>query len=100
MFRKLHDPTAEITIDIDGVAVRAEPGETVAAVMLRQAEPWTRLTPVSGSRRAPYCMMGVCFECLAEVDGVASVQTCLIPVAAGMRVARQLGKRRIVHEER
>jgi hypothetical protein len=40
-------------------------------------------------------MMGVCFECLAEVDGIASVQTCLKPVCDGMRVARQTGKRRI-----
>lgn len=96
MFRKLHDPQgAAIALEIDGVAVTAEPGESIAAVLLRQAEPWSRETPVTGSRRAPYCMMGVCFDCLAEVDGVASVQTCLTPVRDGMRITRQLGKRRI-----
>jgi 2Fe-2S iron-sulfur cluster binding domain len=97
MFRKLHepDPGRQITIDIDGVPAAAEPGESVAAVLLRQAEPWSRLTPVAQRKRAPYCMMGVCFDCLAEVDGVASVQTCLKPVRNGMRVARQTGKRRI-----
>lgn len=97
MFRKLHEPTSNaVTIEIDGVPAAAEPGESVAAVLLRQAEPWSRTTPVTQSKRAPYCMMGVCFECLAEVDGVASVQTCLKPVCDGMRVARQTGKRRIV----
>jgi predicted molibdopterin-dependent oxidoreductase YjgC len=96
MFRKLHEPDpAALTITIDGVSVSADPGESVAAVLLRQAEPWSRLTPVTQSKRAPYCMMGVCFDCLAEVDGVASVQTCLTPVCDGMRVARQTGKRRI-----
>jgi predicted molibdopterin-dependent oxidoreductase YjgC len=96
MFRKLHEPGPRaLTITIDGVSVSAEPGESVAAVLLRQAEPWSRLTPVTQSKRAPYCMMGVCFDCLAEVDGVASVQTCLKPVCNGMRVARQTGKRRI-----
>ena len=96
MFRKLHDQQgAAIALEIDGVAVTAEPGESIAAVLLRQAEPWSRETPVTGSRRAPYCMMGVCFDCLAEVDGVASVQTCLTPVRDGMRITRQLGKRRI-----
>jgi hypothetical protein len=96
MFRKLHElgPGA-LTITIDGAAVSAEFGESVAAVLLRQSEAWSRLTPVSRSRRAPYCMMGVCFDCLAEVDGVASVQTCLKPVCDGMRVARQTGARRI-----
>lgn len=96
MFRKLHEPgPGRVTIDIDGVAAVAEPGESVAAVLLRQNEPWSRLAAVTQSRRAPYCMMGVCFECLAEVDGIASVQTCLKPVCDGMRVARQVGKRKI-----
>lgn len=96
MFRKLHDPERGVlTIEIDGVPATAEPGESVAAVLLRQPEAWSRLTPVTRSRRAPYCMMGVCFDCLAQVDGVASVQTCLRPVCDGMRVVRQIGKRRV-----
>jgi hypothetical protein len=96
MFRKLHEPeSGALTIEIDGVPAVAESGENVAAVLLRQSEAWSRLTPVSRRKRAPYCMMGVCFDCLAEVDGVASVQTCLKPVRDGMRVARQTGARRI-----
>lgn len=96
MFRKLHDPEARgLTIEIDGLATDAEPGETVAAVLLRQPEGWCRLTPVSGSPRAPYCMMGVCFECLAVVDGIPSVQTCLRTVEDGMCITRQRGRPRI-----
>lgn len=94
MFRKLHDPgPAALTVYIDGVAVQAEAGESVAAVLLRQEAGWSRLTPVKASKRAPYCMMGVCFDCLAEVDGVASVQTCLTTVRDNMRIARQRGRR-------
>lgn len=37
-------------------------------------------------------MMGVCFDCLAVVDGVSSVQTCLTPVREGMRIERQQGR--------
>jgi hypothetical protein len=96
MFRKLHDSHADLIIEIDGVSTAAETGESVAAVLLRQAEVWSRLTPVTQHKRAPYCMMGVCFDCLAEVDGVPSVQTCLKPVCQGMRVARQIGRRRLV----
>ncbi|KRE24605.1 (2Fe-2S)-binding protein [Bosea sp. Root483D1] len=94
MFRKLHDPGPQaVTIFIDGRPVVAELGESVAAVLLRQQEGWSRTTPVSASPRAPYCMMGVCFECLVEVDGQGSVQSCLTPVANGMRIARQQGRR-------
>ena len=92
MFRKLHDPIAPIAVEIDGVPVPAESGESVASVLMRQAESWSRLTPVSGAKRAPYCMMGICFDCLAEVDGTPSVQTCLTPVRDGMMIKRQHGK--------
>lgn len=94
MFRKLHDPANPVAVEIDGERVMAEAGESVAAVLMRQTEAWSRLTPVSGAKRAPYCMMGICFECLAEIDGTPSVQTCLTPVRDGMVVRRQHGKRR------
>ena len=37
-------------------------------------------------------MMGVCFECLMEIDGTPNQQACLVPVAENMRINRQLGK--------
>ncbi|SAI48455.1 Uncharacterised protein [Bordetella ansorpii] len=96
MFRKLDDPGAQaLTLTIDGQPVQASPGETVAAVLLRQSQPASRTTPVHESPRAPYCMMGVCFDCLAIVDGVASTQTCLTTVREGMQVQRQMGKRSV-----
>ena len=95
MFRKLHNIERPVTVHIDGEACEAEAHETVAAVLVRQEIVWSRSTPVSGSRRAPFCMMGVCFECLATVDGTASVQTCLVTVKDGMRIERQIGAREV-----
>lgn len=96
MFRKLEDHCrSPLTIYIDGQPVEAEPGETVAGVILRQPDSVSRTTPVHESPRAPFCMMGVCFDCLVIVDGVGSTQSCLIPVQQGMRVERQFGRRRI-----
>lgn len=97
MFRKLPESGAPaLTLTIDGEAVSAAPGETLAAVLLRQRTPASRTTPVHESPRAPFCMMGVCFDCLAIVDGVASTQTCLVTVRDGMRVERQFGKRSVL----
>lgn len=96
MFKKLHEAGAStLTIYIDGEAIKAEPGETVAAVFLRQQNTVCRTTPVDESPRAPFCMMGVCFDCLAIVDGVASTQSCMVPVQQGMRVERQFGRRSV-----
>ncbi len=96
MFKKLHESrSVSLTIYIDGVPVEAECGETVAAVLLRQQIPASRTTPVRESPRAPYCMMGVCFDCLAIINGVASTQSCLVSVQEGMRVERQYGRRSV-----
>jgi hypothetical protein len=98
LFRKLDDPGGTpptLSLTIDGQAVSAEPGDSVAAALLRLSPPLSRTTPVKGSLRAPYCMMGVCFECLAIVDGVASTQTCLVEVQQGMCVERQHGRRQV-----
>ncbi|KAK45426.1 (2Fe-2S)-binding protein [Caballeronia jiangsuensis] len=96
MFKKLPDLVAPtLTLYVDGHAVTAERGETIAAVLLRESNAASRTTPVHGSPRAPFCMMGVCFECLAVVDGVASTQTCLMTVEEGMRVERQLGRKKV-----
>jgi predicted molibdopterin-dependent oxidoreductase YjgC len=35
-------------------------------------------------------MMGICFECLIEIDGVADQRACQLQVRAGMRLKRQL----------
>lgn len=82
-----------LTLTVDGQIVSAEAGESVAAVLLRLDPPLSRTTPVKASHRAPFCMMGVCFECLAVVDGVASTQTCLVEIRHGMSVERQHGRR-------
>jgi hypothetical protein len=89
MFRKLRKSSASIRLLVDGVTVEAEPGETVAAVLLRTSPFYARRTPISGEPRAPYCMMGVCFDCLAVVDDKPSTQTCLTIVSEGMRVERE-----------
>lgn len=95
MFRKI-DPapasgsvTVTVTVMIDDVAVIADEGEPLAAVLLRSASLSCRRTAVSGASRAPYCMMGVCFECLVEVDGATSTRSCLVRVRDGLDVRRQ-----------
>jgi predicted molibdopterin-dependent oxidoreductase YjgC len=85
----------DLTIWFDDASVAARSGDSIAVALLSAGVISTRTTPVSGASRGPYCMMGACFECLAEVDGRANVQTCMTPVRDGMRVRRQDGARTI-----
>ena len=73
----------------------APAGASAAAAVLAAGFDTIRETPVEGCGRAPYCMMGVCFDCLAEIDGVANRQSCMIEVWPGMRISRQMGVRMI-----
>lgn len=92
-FARLSSPGRQrrITFLYDDRPVEAQEGDTVATALLAAGVGATRVTPRTGMPRAAYCMMGVCFECLVEVDGVPNRQGCLVPVADGMRVRRQNG---------
>jgi hypothetical protein len=92
MFKTLPDAGGTtVTVVINGAPFSAPVGCTAAAALLLADALPTRTTPVSNAPRAPYCMMGVCFECLVAIDGVPNQQGCLIPVVEGMRIDRQLG---------
>jgi hypothetical protein len=82
-----------VRIFIEGEAYEARAGDSVAAALLAAGRVHCRTTAVTGAQRAPYCMMGVCFDCLVTIDGVGNRQGCLVAVRAGMRIERQHGKR-------
>lgn len=94
MFRRLPEiDTAAVTIRVDGVPLTARAGDTVTAALLAGGHDHCRTTAVSGARRAPYCLMGVCFDCLVTVDGVGNRQGCLVAVRDGMVIETQRGRR-------
>ena len=99
MFRRLPEAAGDtVAFTLNGARATARAGDTVAAALLAAGVSYFRTTPVSGAKRAPYCMMGVCFECLVTIDGIGNRQACLIPVRDGMRVETQQGARAIVSE--
>ena len=101
MFRRLPDAAGDrIAFTINGQRAQAFAGDTVAAALLGAGVDRCRTTPISGAKRAPYCMMGVCFECLVSIDGVGNRQACLIGVQEGMQVETQQGARAIAAEPR
>ena len=69
--------------------ITAHAGDSIAAALIAAGETTTRASVVSGAPRGPFCMMGVCYECLVEIDGVPNRQACMIAVEPGMTVNRQ-----------
>jgi predicted molibdopterin-dependent oxidoreductase YjgC len=85
---------AVVDIFVENRRISAHEGEPLATALLNAGVVPFRRTPVSGQPRAPLCLMGVCFECLVEVDGVQNVQSCMVQVQAGMQVHLPDGARR------
>lgn len=86
---------ALVPVSIDGRSFEARRGDSVAAALLASGLIATRASPVSGSPRGPFCMMGVCFECLVTIDGIGNRQACLISVREGMRIETQRRRREV-----
>ncbi|MPW23224.1 (2Fe-2S)-binding protein [Paraburkholderia sp. CNPSo 3157] len=93
LFKALPGADASVDIWFNDQPLRVPGGRSVAAALLAAGIARFRATPVSGAPRAPYCMMGACFECLVEIDGVPSRQSCMVTVRDGMRIRSQEGAR-------
>ncbi|MEP2530194.1 2Fe-2S iron-sulfur cluster-binding protein [Shimia sp.] len=66
-------------------------GANLAVALLMVGIEAFNQTVSRGVGRAPFCLMGTCFDCLVEVDGETS-QACLMQVKEGLDIqpARQM----------
>ncbi len=83
----LNTPTVKIYFEDEEKIVPK--GISVAAAVLGHIHAeYTTIHALAEDHRAPYCMMGVCHECLMEINGVHNVQACITIVEEGMRIYR------------
>ncbi|WP_431284354.1 (2Fe-2S)-binding protein [Humitalea sp. 24SJ18S-53] len=100
MFQRLPEASdatrrARVDFTLDGAPAQGFTGDSVAAALLALGRDACRETAVSGMPRGPYCMMGVCFDCLVVIDGTGNRQGCMVRLRDGMVVETQAGKREI-----
>lgn len=84
-FLDLEEGRPRVPVWFDGNELSLPEGANLAAALLAAGVRTFRHTPVSGAPRAPYCMMGACFECLVEIDGVTR-QACMLEVSESMQL--------------
>ncbi|MBT3204133.1 MAG: (2Fe-2S)-binding protein [Gammaproteobacteria bacterium] len=91
MFKRLNENTGDlVSIRINGKTIEVPAGETVAAAILVSSDLHiTRTTTISNSPRAPFCLMGVCFECLMIINGQPNQRSCKVLVKQGMNIESQ-----------
>ncbi len=77
-----------VHLSFEGEVIAAFDGDNVAAALLRVGKLQFR-TAAKNDGRGHYCMMGVCFQCLVEIDGKPNQQACQIIIRDGMQIRRQ-----------
>ena len=90
--KTLSDP---VNVRVEGKTVTVPAGSHAAAALFAAGWDHTRISALSGGPRSPYCLMGVCFECLVEIDGIPNQQACQTLVREGMRIKIQRGLRKL-----
>ncbi|MDA3790079.1 MAG: (2Fe-2S)-binding protein [Desulfobacula sp.] len=80
-----------ITIYFEEIEYRVPEGISVAAAILGHIHAdYTSINIITGEQCAPHCLMGVCFDCLVEIDDLPNQQSCMISVKDGMRIKKQM----------
>ncbi len=100
MFKRLPEAQAEVTrnpvsVTVNGIEVACRHGDSVASVLLAAGILACRDTPVKGTPRGPFCMMGVCYDCLVNIDDLPNQQGCMVLVKPGMKIERQQALREV-----
>ena len=80
-----------IEFTFDGEKIDAITGQSVAAALLAANQRTLRKTRFNNNERGVFCGIGVCFDCLVVIDGLANQRSCLTEIRAGMKVQTQVG---------
>ena len=70
----------------NGREITAYPGETILGALVASGIQVLRHTRFQSEPRGMFCAIGVCFECLVDVDGKPNRRACLTLAAPGMEV--------------
>ena len=85
------DRGRQVRFQYDDRTITAHEGESIAAALSASRCRILRYTSRRGEPRGVFCNMGICFDCLVEIDGRPNQRACQIPVAEGIQVKTQQG---------
>lgn len=87
LVRRADTDRPRVTFTLDGAPAEALAGDTLLTAILINAG-HVRTSEFGDGRRAGFCWMGACQDCLVRVEGLGRVRACTTPLEAGMAVQR------------
>ena len=91
MFRRIRQQDDKVTVYIDDQPFMATAGEPVANILLNEGFNSVHMAP-NGKTRGPYCMMGVCFDCMITLQDGRVEQACQTYAEDGIRLYLPLNR--------
>ncbi len=81
--------TIPVTIHFEGRELTGIAGQSIAGVLLANGISSWRTASRTGEPRGAFCGIGICFDCVAEVNRRRDVRTCQRRAGEGDIVIRQ-----------
>lgn len=82
--------SSDISFFFNGEKFTGVQGQSVAAALIAQGQRDLRRTRFGEEPRSIFCGIGICFDCVVTIDGVANQRACLIEISSGMKVESSL----------
>ncbi len=80
----------EVTFYFNGEKFIGCKGQSVAAALIANGKRDLRRTRFGEEPRSIFCGIGICFDCVVKVNGIANQRACLIEIADEMKVESTL----------
>ncbi len=70
------EEVATLTLTVDGEMITGVLGQSIAGIIMAGDRLGFRHTAKLNRPRGVFCGIGVCFDCLVEVNGLSDVRAC------------------------
>ena len=71
---------------VNGLEIEAIESENVGTFLLKRRQQVLRKTRFEDNPRGIFCGIGVCFDCIVTIDGIANQRACITQLRDGMRI--------------
>lgn len=80
----------DVSFFFNGEKFTGVQGQSIAAALIANDQRELRRTRFGQEPRSIFCGIGICFDCVVTIDGVANQRACLIEISHDMNVESSL----------
>jgi aerobic-type carbon monoxide dehydrogenase small subunit (CoxS/CutS family) len=79
----------EVRFTFNGEPFKGVEGQSISAALMATGVRELRKTRFDGEPRLIFCGIGICFDCVVVVDGIANQRACLVEINEGAKIESQ-----------